>query len=902
MVSVYMDGKEKTSQLKDWKLWYDDRKGGLVLSCIYHSGKKYNRPLEDCEIIPTKPEIGSRLIKKGNAEVQTIESAITYGGKYTVVYYPGNARPYCMKTSEIDKITEAPANEKIIFDYFNRVAQARVAYSSEDKKHIAESVVRQLNKVLPCHPNSVLHAYCTGKNQHRDPLQKLIYPFGINESQLQAVEQAFSSQISLIEGPPGTGKTQTILNIIANILLNNKSVAVLSNNNSAVDNVYEKLEKAGLNYLFARLGSSDNRKQFFSSVPLGLPEAPASQPKLEDIEANGQKLKNQLIARNKVAQLQADIEELLIEQKYLHEWQREQTFPASQLIKNQRLTADKATDLMAWLHYLAEHPVTLRDRLELLFRFRIWRIKAINSPAKRQRLIRELQLYFYKKTLESKKAELDAQQKILQEGQFETLLNSLTSASMDYLKNHLHQHITDRQPFDEARYLQEFDAFLARYPIIGSSTHSIINSLPTRKLIDFVIIDEASQQDILPGILALGCARNVIIVGDRKQLPHVPVKIDIPAPAEYYDCVRYSLLGSIVGIFEHGLPTSLLKEHYRCHPKIIQFCNKQFYDNQLIPMTQDKGEQSMSLIITAKGNHTRKFTNLRELESLGPLEWDEKHNRGFIAPYNAQINLSKKVLPEDFIKATVHKFQGRECDEIIFSTVLDKKTAHGDKIDFVDDPHLVNVAVSRAKNNFTLVTGDEVFTMKNRHIAALVRYIEYYADESQIQRAPVVSAFDLLYSEYDRSLQKLQARLNPGDSKFKSEQIIAALLRDLLTKPDYQLIKFHTQIPLAQLISLANNVLTAREVEFVNQQASCDFVLYFKVGKTPLGVIEVDGGYHETPEQAERDRVKDSVLGKSGVPLLRLSTVESSIEDKLAAFVDDCLNHFTEKHITDTAV
>ncbi len=65
----------------------------------------------------------------------------------------------------------------------------------------------------------------------------------MNESQLKAVENAFSSQISIIEGPPGTGKTQTILNIIANILINKKSVAIVSNNNPAVENVYEKMAK-----------------------------------------------------------------------------------------------------------------------------------------------------------------------------------------------------------------------------------------------------------------------------------------------------------------------------------------------------------------------------------------------------------------------------------------------------------------------------------------------------------------------------------------------------------------------------------------------------------------------------------------------------------------------------------
>lgn len=65
---------------------------------------------------------------------------------------------------------------------------------------------------------------------------------------------------------------------------------------------------------------------------------------------------------------------------------------------------------------------------------------------------------------------------------------------------------------------------------------------------------------------------------------------------------------------------------------------------------------------------------------------------------------------------------------------------------------MVNVAVSRAKRRFTLVTGDDVFANGNGHIAALIRHITYYAHQHHLIRAPVVSAFDLLYGEYDRSL------------------------------------------------------------------------------------------------------------------------------------------------------
>jgi superfamily II DNA or RNA helicase len=73
-------------------------------------------------------------------------------------------------------------------------------------------------------------------------------------SQKEAIEKVFKSNITIIEGPPGTGKTQTILNIIANLaIMRDETVAVVSNNNSAIQNVKDKLEKEGYGSFVALL-------------------------------------------------------------------------------------------------------------------------------------------------------------------------------------------------------------------------------------------------------------------------------------------------------------------------------------------------------------------------------------------------------------------------------------------------------------------------------------------------------------------------------------------------------------------------------------------------------------------------------------------------------------------------
>ncbi|MCP1499892.1 RecA/RadA recombinase [Pseudomonas migulae] len=889
MVSINVCGVDKTRQISDWTI-KSDRRGGFLLTCHYPSGKSFPNPLDDCEVVPTREVKDQLLRKKGSSVTSAIAKAVIYGEKYAVIQYPGNTTSYVFKMDAIELVPPTAMKDEPAFHYFRSVATARVDRADLKDKPIAENVLRQLDAITAC-ADTALHAYCSGQNGRHTQTGDFIFPFGINESQLQAVERAFTSQISLIEGPPGTGKTQTILNIVANILLRGKNVAVVSNNNSAVANVCEKLGKSGLDYLVAELGSKENREAFFAN-PRPRPSAiPQTSPSMERIQVVLQQLKQFLQVRNVVAQLQTEIHELEVEQGYLRQWQQDNGVQAPVALDKYKLTPQKAADLMAYLTHLGGDRVRVKDRIELLFNFRILRIRPFDNWEKRKSTFYGLQLHYYDKALQERKAALATHQETLRLGNYQALLDELTGASMKYLKQHLHQHVPD-EPFDAKTYKRKFDEFVRRYPIISSSTHSIINSLQGGAMLDYVIIDEASQQDIVPGILALGCAKNLIIVGDRKQLAHIPAELGMTAPKDDYDCEKYSLLDSCISVFKGSIPMTLLKEHYRCHPRIIQFCNQQFYDNQLVAMTQDCGEKPLSLLVTAKGNHTRKTTNLRELDSLlamlegeGESTWEGEDGRGFIAPFRAQATLSGTLLPADFVNDTVHKFQGRECDEIVFSTVLDKKSNTPKLLAFVDDPRMVNVAVSRAKNRFTLVTGDEVFTANNGHVAALVRYIEYYAEEGQMHRAPVISAFDLLYNEYDQSLERLNARLRRNDSEYKSERIVAQILREMLSQEACQAITFHSQIVLNQLASPASESLTPRERSFMRNGASCDFVLYFKVGKKPLGVIEVDGGSHDKPDQAERDALKDSILRKCEIPLLRLRTVESRIEQRVAVFV-----------------
>ena len=128
---------------------------------------------------------------------------------------------------------------------------------------------REYGKLNYIDNNSVLNYYINKITPIKPEIEhyNTIYPFRFNLSQKQAMENVYKSNISVIQGPPGTGKTQTILNIIANLaIMQNKTVAVVSNNNEAVKNVKDKLAKDGYDFIVADLGNQEKRKKFFEDV------------------------------------------------------------------------------------------------------------------------------------------------------------------------------------------------------------------------------------------------------------------------------------------------------------------------------------------------------------------------------------------------------------------------------------------------------------------------------------------------------------------------------------------------------------------------------------------------------------------------------------------------------------
>lgn len=190
-------------------------------------------------------------------KIKEIESIKLNNNKYLIKFK--NSEKYYNYSSERIKIENNNFDNNL--KYFKELAE-KISIVVGDY-NVLGSRYKNLDN---SNKDSVLNYYLKGT---LPPAYRIVrnarFPFGFNQSQKRATEEALTNHTSVIEGPPGTGKTQTILNIISNLVMNNETVAVVSNNNSAIQNVYDKLKNNNLDFIVAFLGRDSNKTKFIEN-------------------------------------------------------------------------------------------------------------------------------------------------------------------------------------------------------------------------------------------------------------------------------------------------------------------------------------------------------------------------------------------------------------------------------------------------------------------------------------------------------------------------------------------------------------------------------------------------------------------------------------------------------------
>ena len=903
-----------------------------VTDCIYHkenhkweivfkSGRSffYNQQNVLCLKNPRNLDPQKYQVCRKGKILDNIETILSFSAEneeyWHLVFSTGYEHDYSCRELQVERSIFENSRAKKVFDYLKEAADV-ISVRAEDQTAI---LTKQYEKIDFLSRESAAAVYLDPSEYEEGTnlrSEAPIFPFGCNESQFMAVTNALSNRISVIEGPPGTGKTQTILNIIANLVLQGKTVQVVSNNNSAIENVQEKLSstKYQMDFFVALLGKDQRKEEFLQKQTGRYPELEKwKDPDYETPEffenVRNMSLKLQGIFRdkNRLAELYQERSEVQLEAEHYDVLRPD--CPSGWAKSSKKLTSIQVLRFLQEYMNLQEHG----NRVGLLRWLKCRVLYGVNvldllreKPAD---VLDKLHELYYRDRTQELDREIQALEEKLEGVDAEFLMNEFTEMSLCCFRAHLAERYgkqSQRPVFSKEALWKTPGNVLEEYPVVLSTTYTARSSLGKYARFDYVVMDEASQVDVATGCLALSCARNAVIVGDTKQLPNVIASSQKKHLEELfekyniedaYDFSQYSFLESLFALMKNRVPRVILREHYRCHPLIIGFCNQKFYNNELIVMTPDHGENALKLVLTVPGQHERDRMNQRQIDVIkkdvlpGVVAADTEI--GVIAPYRNQVYKLKEELnrPEIDI-STVHKFQGREKDVIVLSTVDDIVTS------FSDDPNLLNVAVSRAKKELVVVAS-EMEQPAGSNMGELIDYIRYH--NCDVQYSAVSSVFDYLYKQYrDVRLDYLQKR--GRISEFDSENLVYHLIRDELYQRKEQALDVVFHQPLYLLIRDLSK-LDNREKAFVNSGVShLDFLIYNRVSKRPILAIEVDGyRYHkEGTKQAERDKIKDDILAQYGVPLVRFATNGSDEARILSGTLDKIMGTDVKKDSSET--
>lgn len=294
---------------------------------------------------------------------------------------------------------------------------------------------------------------------------------------------------------------------------------------------------------------------------------------------------------------------------------------------------------------------------------------------------------------------------------------------------------------------------LPTFPVWAVTSLASGSNLPLRGgLFDLVVIDEASQSDLASAIPLFFRAKRALVVGDPHQLTHIT---SVSARRDEQLARTAGLSEEEHGRFSYNA-TSLfaaaervynrepvfLRQHFRSHPDVIGFSNREVYGDRLVVRTlPDRFLPGMAVEwVDCAGpwEHGRNGRSVRKpVEAevvLDELErqWKELEplgrSLGVVSPFRAHVELLRDRLglrlPSLVGKLaidTAHGFQGDERDVMILSPSVGAGLP-ARTIRFAGDRNLVNVAVTRARARLVVVGDHGACLASGSLLAALAQY------------------------------------------------------------------------------------------------------------------------------------------------------------------------------------
>ncbi len=801
-------------------------------------------------------DVKNKTLKQDN-EITVCSEFTVDGSKLSIHYF--------LENDEIELLDQFDKNAEIIKD---AITSNHPEYGGVDDMPYVMAIAYDCKVNLETEYESIMDMYAedtvtypikaffgdlTSKPRRIKNYPLALYNNRVNLDQLLAIHDGLKYPVLYVQGPPGSGKTNTILNTVITAFFNTKSVLISSYNNHPVDEIFDKLSKL-------RYG---NRLMPFPVVRLGSEECMK---------------KATIRIRNLYEQtLTMKVYDSALSKKQNNEQQR-----------NKRLN-----------EFLSkyEKKIDLEERKEM-----IETLLTSSSNMPMMMNLQSKQLREVDELLNQIGDITDDDVRPLIQTERNELMSFLNFTSAKYIKhlgepkykeliNILYIDDEDERYKKFTKYLsvdENMQKFIKVFPIVVTTNISAHKLGEPKQYFDMVIMDEASQCNTAVALVPIIRGNQLMLVGDPQQLRPVIVldeknnfilrkKYNISDEYDYREKSVYQTFLAADAVSDE----ILLSYHYRCHPKIIAFNNKKYYNEKLHIKSDDSNETPLEFIECNDDFVTEKNTS--ESEAKAVIHYVKTHPEKSIAVITPFVNQKMKIqsmLNETGITnvecGTVHAFQGDEKQEIIFSLALSKKTGHKTYNWLKNNKELINVATSRAKEK--LIIAGSVDNLKRLH--------------SPNEDDDIFELCNYVRSNGKTTVTPKEAKSRALGIKPYSTETEEAFLENLNHAINAMMVT-KTKYIVKKEVAISQVFCVTREVNDLFYTGRFDYVVYEREGKSlyPVFAIELDGNEHYDDEQViRRDRKKQRICELNHFQLIRVPNTYARrynyVKDILSTFFD----------------
>ncbi len=588
-------------------------------------------------------------------------------------------------------------------------------------------------------------------------------PLAADSTQARIVADAVAGRSLVVEGPPGTGKSQTVSNLIFRALATGRTIMFVAEKKSALDVVARRLrEETGIGDLLLNLHDNGMKP---TEVRRALRRALALRRGEPGDGAGSDVGAGEAAGRSTPAVLRAELARIRAE---LDAYRRGLYEPAPD-----GPSYSGAREVLAQIREAgdsADSAAVAQARAALEERARATGLEAFNAAA-HNRLIER-----YRSALEELRAALTPELLDVVLPHRDQVLQD-AAARAEALRSELNRR---RSAMSVRELIRTYgDLITALTPCLLVSPDSVARFFPAdRRYVDIVVFDEASQIRVADAVGAMGRGRSAVVVGDPKQMPPAPGAGDIrgeQAPGASSILTR---------CLDSGLTQHRLTWHYRSRDEsLVAFSNRHYYDGRLLtfpsPLTIVPGSDAapgghgISLRRVrgryfrpedrARHPHVQPNTNpleakrvveevLRHVEacpdrlpSLGVITFNDRQ-RDLIEDSLREIASPRVIEALDahdglFVR-NLENVQGEERDTILFSATF-AANAQGDLplnfgvLNHAGGERRLNVAITRARRQiivFTSFDPQDLHAERTAHRG--VKDLRAYLHQAAEGRAP----------------------------------------------------------------------------------------------------------------------------------------------------------------------